>query len=73
MGEKKEKMVSGNCETCEFYDYDEEYEGEYEEGEYEEGEYEEEYEETDGSEEEIEEALVGGLLKIAGERCGKEY
>lgn len=26
MGEKKEKMVSGNCETCEFYDYDEEYE-----------------------------------------------
>ena len=23
---KNEKMISGTCETCEFYDYDEEYE-----------------------------------------------
>ncbi len=26
MRQKNEKMVSGTCETCEFYDYDEEYE-----------------------------------------------
>ena len=26
MPEKNAKMVSGTCETCEFYDYDDEYE-----------------------------------------------
>ena len=26
MQEKNEKMVSGTCETCEFYDYDDDYE-----------------------------------------------